>query len=131
MDSAPEPREPGHTSAPTGIRVHTKVWVEREGEVVMSEYRARLLDTIARTGSVAKAAEEMHLPYRTAWKKLREMEAAAGVALLISDSGGAGGGQSSLTADAEEMLAAFKRLSKPIGEDTRERFQDEATHFDR
>jgi molybdate transport system regulatory protein len=107
------------------------VWVEREGEVVMSEYRAQLLEAIAQAGSVAKAAEVMELPYRTAWKKLREMEAAAGIPLLVSDSGGASGGQSSLTPEAEEMLAAFRRLSEPLGDDTEERFLHEAEHFDR
>lgn len=112
------------------LRVRTKVWVERGGEVVMSEYRAQLLEAIARSGSVARAAQEMRLPYRTAWKKLREMEQAAGVPLLVSDSGGAGGGQSSLTPAAEEMLSAFRRLSDPIGEETAERFQHEAPHFD-
>jgi molybdate transport system regulatory protein len=127
--STDEGRE-GDAGSGGSVRVRTKVWVERGGEVVMSEYRALLLETIARTGSVARAANEMHLPYRTAWKKLREMEAAAGVPLLNSDSGGAGGGQSSLTPDAVEMLAAFRRLSDPIGEQTAERFEDEAEHFD-
>ncbi len=70
------------------IRVRSKVWVERDGEVLISEYRARLLEAVARAGSVAAGAEAMGLPYRTAWKKLREMEAAAGVPLLDSGSGG-------------------------------------------
>ena len=114
---------------PPAIRVRSKVWIERDGEVLISEYRARLLEAVARAGSVAAAAEALGLPYRTAWKKLREMEEAAGVPLLESGSGGAGGGQSRLTPAAEEMVAAFRRLAAPVERGVGERFLDEARHF--
>ena len=114
---------------PPRIRVRSKVWIERNGEVLISEYRARLLEAVAQTGSVAAAAEALGLPYRTAWKKLREMEAAAGTPLLDSGSGGAGGGQSRLTSAAEEMVAAFRRLAGPVERSVDERFVDEAGHF--
>ena len=63
----------------TAVRVRSKVWIERDGAVLMSEYRARLLEAIMREGSVAAAADSLSLPNRTAWKKLREIEEAAGV----------------------------------------------------
>ncbi|MBM3140078.1 MAG: LysR family transcriptional regulator [Chloroflexi bacterium] len=112
-----------------GLRVRSKVWVERDGTVIISEYRARLLAAIARTGSVAGAAEALGLPYRTAWKKLREMEAAAGVGLVESDSGGAAGGASRLTAAAHELLAAFERVSEPVAGEVAARFREERAHF--
>ena len=107
----------------------SKVWVERDGVVLISEYRARLLEAIRRHGSVAQAAESLGLPYRTAWKKLREMEAAAGEPILESGSGGAGGGQSRLTAVAVEMLDAFNRLAEPARREVDARFGAEARHF--
>jgi molybdate transport system regulatory protein len=113
------------------LRVHSKVWVERGGTVVISEYRARLLEAIRATGSVAAAAESLGLPYRTAWKKLREMEAASGAALVESGSGGAAGGESHLTSDAEELLAAFQRISGPVADDVGARFRRESEHFGR
>ena len=70
------------------FEVHTKVWIERAGAVVISDFRAGLLEAVAEHGSVAAAAEAFGLPYRTAWKKLREMETAAGVTLIESTSGG-------------------------------------------
>ncbi|MEX2032826.1 MAG: LysR family transcriptional regulator, partial [Dehalococcoidia bacterium] len=103
--------------------------VERDGVVLISDYRARLLDAVAEHGSVAAAAEALHLPYRTAWKKLREMEEAAGVPLLESGSGGAGGGQSQLTPAAREMVAAFRRLSAPLEDEITSRFASEESHF--
>ncbi|MEX2374502.1 MAG: LysR family transcriptional regulator [Dehalococcoidia bacterium] len=107
----------------------SKVWLERDGVVVMSEYRARLLEAVAEHRSVAQAAEALGLPYRTAWKKLREMEAAVGEALLESDSGGASGGQSSLTPLAVDLVASFRRVAGSVSEDVTERFASEAAHF--
>lgn len=113
------------------MRARSKVWIERDGEIVMSEYRARLLEAVSREGSVAAAADTLGLPNRTAWKKLRELEAAAGTPLLDSGSGGAAGGQSRLTPAAEEMLLAFRRIAAPVDDDVQERFADEQEHFRR
>ncbi len=113
-----------------GLRVRSKVWVERDGTVVISEYRARLLSAIAEHGSVAAAADAVGLPYRTAWKKLREMEEAAGVPLVASDSGGAAGGASRLTPAARALLDAFQRVSEPVAHEVEARFRRERTHFD-
>ena len=115
----------------SSLRVCSKVWIERDGEIVMSEYRARLLAAVTREGSVAAAADSLGLPIRTAWKKLREIEAAAGTALVESGSGGPTGGQSHLTAAAEEMLIAFRRIAGPVDDDVQERFVDEQEHFRR
>jgi molybdate transport system regulatory protein len=111
------------------LRVRSKVWIERDGQVLMSEYRARLLDAVDREGSVAAAAEALGLPNRTAWKKLREIEEAAGTALLESGSGGAAGGQSRLTTAAVKMLIAFRRIAEPVDDEVQERFMDERDHF--
>jgi len=115
----------------SGLRVRSKVWIERDGAIVMSEYRARLLEAVAREGSVAAAADSLGLPNRTAWKKLREIEEAAGTPLLESGSGGPSGGQSRLTPVAEEMLLAFRRISGPVDDEVQERFADEQEHFAR
>lgn len=115
--------------APAPIVARSKVWLERDNVVLMSEYRARLLEAIAEQHSVAKAAEALGLPYRTAWKKLREMEAAVGEALLESDSGGASGGQSHLTPLAIDLVASFRRVAGSVSEDVTARFASESSHF--
>ena len=115
----------------SSLHVRSKVWIERDGAIVMSEYRARLLEAVAREGSVAAAAEALGLPNRTAWKKLREIEAVAGTALLESGSGGATGGGSRLTPAAEEMLLAFRRVAGPVDDEVQERFAGEQEHFRR
>ena len=118
-----------HQRPAPALRVRSKIWIERDGEVLMSEYRVRLLEAVASHGSVAAAAEALGLPYRTAWKKLGEMAEAARVPLLESGSGGSGGGQSHLTAAAQEMVAAFRRLAGPVQKGVDARFTGEAGHF--
>ncbi len=107
-----------------GLRVRTKVWVEGDdGAVLISDYRARLLEAIAELGSVAAAARALDLPVRTAWKKLQEMEDAAGVPLFESASGGRAGGATRLTEAAGELLRAFRRVSEPVSRKTDARFE--------
>ena len=97
------------------LRVRTKVWIEREdGTVLISDFRARLLRAIADHGSVAAAARAVGLPQRTAWKKLHEMERAAGFPLLESAAGGAAGGATRLTEGGTALLSTFRRLSAPL-----------------
>ena len=51
-----------------------KVWVEKDGKLVLSDYRVRLLRLIDETGSLADAAKAMGLSYRRAWGKVKEIE---------------------------------------------------------
>ena len=46
------------------------VWLEHEGNVVLSPWRVQLLETIAATGSISAAAKQLDLPYRRAWEKV-------------------------------------------------------------
>jgi len=128
--------QPAETAMPDSeatspVRLRVKIWLERGDEVVLSEYRARLLEAIAHHGSVAAAASALQLPVRTAWKKLREMEAAAGMPLLESGSGGSSGGGSTLTPEAEAMVAAFRRLAGPVTQAAEQGFADERRGFPR
>ena len=116
---------------PDPLRLRVKVWLERGDEVVISEYRAQLLEAVAEHGSVAAAAEALRLPVRTAWKKLREMEAAASIPLLDSGSGGSAGGGSELTAAAHAMLDAFRQIAGPAAEAAERGFADERRRFPR
>lgn len=119
------------TKTPGLLRLRVKIWLERGDAVVLSEYRARLLEAIALHGSVAAAAAALHLPVRTAWKKLREMEAAAGIPLLESGSGGSTGGGSALTPEARAMVGAFRRIAAPTTAAAEQGFADERRRFPR
>ena len=87
-----------------------KLWLEQDGVLVMSEYRAELLRQVAATGSLAEAAQRMNLSYRRAWGKIREIERNFGVVLVQSEAGGVGGGSSRLTPEGERLLALYDRF---------------------
>lgn len=107
------------------MRPRSKVWIEQGGQVLLSEWRVELLVTIERQGSLTAAAAELGIPYRTAWSRLREMEERLGYKLLQSQSGGAEGGSSTLTPEAHQLIARFRRVADGISLIIDERFRVE------
>ncbi len=55
---------------------HFNLWLERDGQVVLSVWRVQLFAAIAQTGSISTAAERMQVQYRLAWDRLDRMGAA-------------------------------------------------------
>ncbi len=96
------------------LQVRSKLWIEANGKAVLSDYRVAILEGIERTGSLAKAAEELKVPYRTAWQRLKESEEVLGLRLVVTQSGGAEGGGSSLTPVARELLRRYRELSRGL-----------------
>ena len=121
-------REPG-SAAPTDdlarLSPRSKVWLERDGRVVLSEWRVALLEGVAETGSLAGAAARLDVPYRTAWARLREIEAGLGFKVLETQTGGAEGGGSKLTPAAREALDRFHRIADGVGALVDARFRAE------
>lgn len=103
----------------------TKLWVERDGKLVMSDYRLRMLEVVAETGSLAKAASEMKLSYRRAWGKIKELEENLGSPLVESAVGGAGGGHTRLTPEGQRLVEAYRRFAVRVKAAAEEAFVDE------
>jgi molybdate transport system regulatory protein len=101
------------------------VWLERDGEVVLSEWRAALLEGVAETGSLSASAARLGVPYRTALTRLREIEAGLGFKVLDTQTGGTDGGGSTLTPEASAVLARFRRVSNGVGPLVDARFRTE------
>ncbi|MBI2723586.1 MAG: LysR family transcriptional regulator [Chloroflexi bacterium] len=101
----------------------TKIWIERDGRIALSSYRARLLSLIDETGSLSEAANRMQISYRRAWGKLREIESNLGLRLVESVSGGPGGGGSRLTDEGRRMLQAYENFRRAAEEATRREFR--------
>jgi molybdate transport system regulatory protein len=110
------------------VEPRLKLWVERDGLLVFSDYRAELLDNIARTGSISGGAERMSLSYRRAWGKIKEIEHNLGMRLVQSEAGGPGGGRTSLTSEGEEILARYRAFrataQADVGRDFAQAFGD-------
>jgi len=87
-----------------------KLWLEQNGKA-FGEGPYDLLKRVERTGSLRRAAEEIHMSYNQAWRLLRALEGRLGFSLLERQVGGASGGGSVVTPEARALMeryAAFR-----------------------
>ena len=99
----------------TQQKLRIKIWIECDtGDSIFGEGQMHILETIRKQGSINAAAKALGMGYRSMWGRLRKMEKRLGKPLLIRCKGGAAGGQSTLTPEAEEMIDKFKHLQQEI-----------------
>ncbi len=72
--------------------------------------KARLLEEIARTGSISAAARGMGMSYRRAWLLVDDLKAVFGEPLVETAAGGVRGGGATLTRRGAAVLAAFRSI---------------------
>jgi molybdate transport system regulatory protein len=104
------------------VEPRSKLWIEKDGKLALSDYRVRLLRLIDETGSLSDAAAAMQLSYRRAWGKLREIEQNLGVKLVETAIGGAGGGGSRLTVEGRRLIERYERFRAAAEQDLAREF---------
>jgi molybdate transport system regulatory protein len=72
--------------------------------------KVRLLELIADTGSIRKAAAGMKMSYRKAWLLLQALEGTFGRPLVKTATGGVQGGGASLTTLGKAVVARYRSL---------------------
>ncbi len=95
-------------------KVKFKVWLEKDGEIVMGLGREKLLKAIKKYGSISKAAKEVGISYKKAWSYIKAMEKRLGKKLVETQIGGAGGGGSKLTKEAEKLIEEFDKIVEKV-----------------
>jgi molybdate transport system regulatory protein len=98
------------------LAVRSKIWLEIDGDPVFGGGREELLRLVGASGSINAAARRMGIPYRRAWNYIDAMEKRLGFPLVNRQKGGAGGGESTLTTEAKELLEKFDRLREGIND---------------
>lgn len=88
----------------TQLRADGRFWLTLDGKNFLGRGRVELLQRIRETGSISKAAKSMKMSYKAAWDAVDAMNAAWSIPLVISGPAG-----SRLTADAEQLIAAFQK----------------------
>jgi molybdate transport system regulatory protein len=106
------------------MQAKSNFWIEKNGKVVLSKWRVRLLEAVAETGSISAAAEKMGVTYRRAWEKIQESEERLGLKLIETQTGGIGGGGSQLTPQAVDYVRRFKKFSAGLDEIVGQRFRE-------
>jgi molybdate transport system regulatory protein len=69
-----------------------------------------LLEQVAATGSIRKAAAAMKMSYRRAWLLLQALEAGFGKPLVETATGGKRGGGARLTASGAAVVTRYRRI---------------------
>jgi molybdate transport system regulatory protein len=67
------------------MKIHFKVWLEKDDHVLFGEGRRQLLQAIEDHGSLAQAAKHMSMSYRAAWGRLKASEDRLGFRLAEKD----------------------------------------------
>lgn len=106
------------------MKPRINVWIEKEGQVVLSTWRVSLLEAIAETGSISAAAAQMNISYRRAWDKIRESEDRLGVKLVETQAGGSGGGGTELTRAAIDYVTRFQEFTASLPFIVEQRFYE-------
>ena len=91
--------------------VRSKVWFEVGGRHVFGEGLARLLEGVASSGTLRKAALDGGMSYRYAWGLVRGLEKNLESRLVLSRPGGPDGGGTELTDEGRGLLALYRRVS--------------------
>ena len=92
----------------SGIVVRSKVWLEKDGKLLMGWGRASLLERIDELGSISAAARSMKLAYRNAWLWVEAMNRLSPKPLVEKSTGGPHGGYTRLTDEGRRIVREYK-----------------------
>ena len=113
------------------LRYHNEQLVRPVVQVSLARERpffdsraAMLLTLVQETGSVRKACQRMQLSYSSGWNVIRTLESQLSRPLVERSQGGAGGGQSRLTPDAERLLTRYEEYLTAVRAEAEALFDD-------
>ena len=96
--------------------VKGRIWLETSKGPFLGFGRVELLKKIKEYGSISQAAKSMNIAYRQAWHLIDSMNSKAERPLVITQSGGKGGGGAMLTPLGEKAIAKFSELELTFSE---------------
>jgi molybdate transport system regulatory protein len=91
-------------------RANGRLWIEGPADRFLGIGRLELLERIAATGSISRAAKEMGMSYKKAWDLVSSMNTQAREPLVGAQAGGAHGGGAALTPAGAKAVAEFREM---------------------
>jgi molybdate transport system regulatory protein len=91
----------------------------RGRKIAFGPGKAELLQLVAETGSIGKAASRMKMSYMRAWSLIQTMNRCFKEPLVLATHGGEGGGGAKLTVTGRKILALYRRLETEASAATR------------
>ena len=92
--------------------VRARFRVMAEDLIALGPGKVDLLESIGREGSISQAARERHLSYRRAWSMVDTMNQCFKEPLVVSITGGKGGGGAQLTDVGEKVIQLYRKMEK-------------------
>jgi molybdate transport system regulatory protein len=96
----------------SSYRVSGMLRISGPDEPFLGPGRIELLQRIAATGSINKAAKEMGMSYKKAWMMVQSLNRQVKTPLILTQTGGEQGGGAHLSAAAEELIQAYQALQE-------------------
>ncbi len=94
--------------------IRIRCWIDIDGEKFFGPGRAELLELIAETGSIAKAAKSMGMSYKKAWDMVNEMNTLGNKPYVVSQAGGQKGGGAEVTEVGRKMIEAYRDITRQL-----------------
>lgn len=92
------------------IQLNNRLWIEKEGIPYLGWGRIHLLETIQAEGSINKAAKALGMSYKRAWQLVNAINKIADEPIVKRNTGGSGGGGTSITPKGKQVIEEFKRI---------------------
>ncbi len=87
--------------------LHPRLRITCGADIALGPGKVKLLELVAQTGSIAKAARRMQMSYMRAWTLLKTMERCFRQPLIEAVRGGSARGGTRLTATGAKVLALY------------------------
>ncbi len=115
----PPRRTPTLTDSLTG---RIKGWLTFNGEFLLGPRYVQLLEGIERTGTIREGCQATRMSYRTCLSRIRQMEAALGAPLVLTQRGGATRGSARLTPLAKRLVRIYRAWREAVEQASRAAF---------
>ena len=92
---------------PDEYRFRGRIWIEGPAGTFLGYGRVVLLERVRDHGSISAAARSMEMSYRHAWKLVDSMNRQSRHPVVISSTGGRGGGGARLSREGEQAIEVF------------------------
>lgn len=94
------------------MRVQGRLWIKEQDKNFLGHGKVELLERIAQSGSISKAAKEMRMSYKAAWDSIDLMNNVANEPLVVRVTGGKGGGGTQITQKGLEAIRIFREMER-------------------